>query len=65
MASFAKRNAGQPERLTAWQMKAVALIFALAIFLPYPAHAETVTGTARIVDGTPSKSKIRKSDFGA
>jgi endonuclease YncB( thermonuclease family) len=51
MASFAKRIAGQPRQLTAPQINAVALIFALAILLPRVAHAETVTGAARVVDG--------------
>jgi endonuclease YncB( thermonuclease family) len=60
MASFAKRIAGQPCQLAARQMKAVALIFALALFLPRLAHAETVEGVARIVDGDTIEIKDQK-----
>jgi endonuclease YncB( thermonuclease family) len=60
MVSFAKRIAGQPEQLAARQINAVALIIALAIFLPHVAQAETVTGTARIVDGDTIEIKDQK-----
>jgi endonuclease YncB( thermonuclease family) len=60
MASFAKRIAGQPKQLTAQQKNATAIIFALALFPPSLAHAESVEGTARIVDGATIEIKDQK-----
>jgi endonuclease YncB( thermonuclease family) len=60
MVSFAKRIGGQPKLPKAGQLNAVALIIALAIFLPCLAPAETVTGTARIVDGDTIEIKGQK-----
>jgi endonuclease YncB( thermonuclease family) len=60
MASFAKRVGGQPRQRTASQINAAVIIFALAIFLPRLAHAETVEGAARIVDGDTLEIKDQK-----
>ena len=41
-------------------MKLAAVLLALALFLPDPAHAETVSGRARVVDGDTIEIKDQK-----